>query len=138
GAVASEPPRRFVAMTLGLGLLPDNLNPSQSGRGYEPSLYLKRVEDLRDQVTVVSGSSHPGVTGGHRAEASILTANPVGGSGGAKNTVSLDQYLAKHLGNHTRFPSLVVSSRGSNSPSYTENGAMIPAEDSPSRLFSQL
>jgi len=138
GSTTSEPPRRFVAMTLGLGLVGDHLNPQQSGRDYEPSRYLKPIQDLRNQVTVVSGASHPGVTGGHRAEASLLTANPGGSSGRAKNTISLDQYLAKYLGHHTRFPSLVLSSRGSNSPAYTENGAMIPAEDSPSRLFTRL
>ncbi|MFG0297617.1 MAG: DUF1552 domain-containing protein, partial [Maioricimonas sp. JB045] len=59
-------------------------------------------------------------------------------SGRAKNSISLDQYMAKYLGHETRFPSLVLSSRGSSSPSYTENGAMIPAEDSPSRLFERL
>ncbi len=134
----STPPQRFVAMTLGLGLLSDNLNPRQSGRNYEPSLYLEQLDDLRDKFTVISGASHPDVSGGHRAEASILTAQPMGSGGQAKNTISLDQYMAKYLGHQTRFPSLVLSSRGTNSPSYTENGSMIPAEDSPSRLFTQL
>ena len=134
----SAPPRRFVSMTLGLGLIGENLNPSEAGFGYTPSRYLTAIDDLRDHFTVISGSSHPGVTGGHRAEASILTANPVGSSGKAKNTISIDQYMAMHLGNETRFPSLVLSSNGSNSPCYTENGAMIPAESSPSRLFSKL
>ncbi|MCA8984875.1 MAG: DUF1552 domain-containing protein [Planctomycetaceae bacterium] len=132
------PPRRFVAMTLGLGLLPENLNPTTAGPGYESSRYLEPLNDLRDQFTVISGCSHPGVTGGHRAEASILTANPVGSSGRAKNTISLDQYMAKYQGHETRFSSLVVSSSGSSSPSYTENGAMVPALDSPARLFSRL
>jgi hypothetical protein len=137
-AAPALPPRRFVAMTLGLGLLPENLFPKESGRDYQPSPYLEPLQDLRDQMTLISGSSHPGVGGGHRAEASILTANPVGSSGRAKNTISLDQYMAKHLGHETRFPSLVVASNGSNSPCYTENGAMIPAETSPSRLFTRL
>jgi len=138
GTEESTAPRRFVAMTLGLGLVGDNLNPTTAGRDYEPSLYLKPLQDLRDRFTVISGSSHPDVTGGHRAEASILTANPVGSSGKAKNSISLDQYMAKHLGDATRFPSLVLSSSGSNSPCYTENGSMIPAQSSPSRLFTQL
>lgn len=138
GTAEQAGPKRFVAMTLGLGLLGENLNPQQAGFGYESSLYLKPLDDLRDRFTVISGSSHPGVTGGHRAEASILTANPVGSSGKAKNTSSLDQHMAKHLGDATRFPSLVLSSNGSNSPSYTENGSMIPAESSPSQLFKKL
>lgn len=131
-------PQRFVAMTLGLGLHADNLNPTEPGRQYAPSRYLKEIDSLRDRFTVISGSSHPDVTGGHRAEACLLTANPGASSGRSKNTISFDQHLAKYLGHQTRFPSLVVSNRGSNSPSYTENGAMVPAEDSPSRLFTQL
>ncbi len=134
----AERPRRFVAMTLGLGLHAENLEPVGVGSDYEPSRYLRPLEDLRDRYTVVTGSSHPGVTGGHRAEASLLTATPVGNAGGGRNTISFDQYLAKHRGHHTRYPSLVLSSRGTNSPSYTENGSMIPAEDSPSRLFRRL
>jgi hypothetical protein len=133
-----KPPKRFVSMTLGLGLLAENLNPAQAGRDYEASRYLKPINDLRDQFTVISGTSHPGVTGGHRAEASLLTANPVGSTGRAKNTISVDQLMAKHLGANTRFPSLVLASNGNNSPSYTDSGAMIPAEDSPSRLFARL
>lgn len=136
GTEESTAPKRFVSMTLGLGLVAENLNPKQAGYDYESSLYLKPVEDLRDRFTIISGSSHPGVGGGHRAEASLLTANPVGSSG--RNTISLDQYMARHLGNETRFPSLVLSSNGTNSPSYTANGSMIPAEDSPSRLFTRL
>ncbi|MBI1372983.1 MAG: DUF1552 domain-containing protein [Phycisphaera sp.] len=134
----AEAPRRFVAMSLGLGLLSENLNPAEPGRDYKPSPYLEALMDIRDRFTVISGSSHPGVTGGHRAEASILSANPEAGSGRGKNTVSIDQYLARRCGGDTRFPSLVLASSGGNSPSYTENGAMIPAEDSPSRLFQHL
>ena len=131
-------PKRFVAMTLGLGLVSENLVPKQDGADYRPSPYLEPISDLRDKFTVVSGSSHPGVKGGHRAEASILTAQPMSASGGARNTISVDQLLAKHLGNATRFPSLVLTTDGSTSPSYTENGAMIPPEESPSRMFARL
>lgn len=137
-ATSKTTPRRFVAMTLGLGLHAENLNPTQPGRDYEPSLYLKQLADLKNSYTVISGSSHPGVTGGHRAEASLLTAAPMSASAASKNTVSLDQLLAKHLGDKTRFPSLVLGLAGTSSPSYTENGAMIPAIDSPAQLFTQL
>lgn len=133
-----ESPKRFVAMTLGLGLLADNLNPKEAGRDYTPSRYLEPLGDLREQLTVVSGTSHPGVSGGHRAEASLLTANPVGSSGRAKNTISLDQFMAKHLGNETRYSSIVVGSSGTSSPSYTDNGAMVPALDSPAKIFELL
>ena len=137
-AAGETSPRRFVAMTLGLGLHGPNLNPSTTGRDYTPSSYLESLQDIRDRFTVISGTSHPGVTGGHRAEASILSANVLAPVGRGKNSISLDQFMAKHCGNHTRFPSLVLSSSGSNSPSYTEQGSMIAAESSPSRLYMQL
>ncbi len=135
---ATSAPRRFVAITLGLGLHAEYLNPTDAGADYQPSMYLKHVDDLRKHYTVISGSSHPGVSGGHRAEASLLTAAPMSASAQSRNTISVDQLLAKHLGDKTRFPSLVLGLSGSNSPSYTENGAMIPAIDSPAELFTRL
>lgn len=135
---APTTPRRFVSVSLGLGLLPDNLFPSNGGKDYEASRYLQPLQDIRDKFTVVSGCSHPGVSNGHRAEASILTATPIGNSGSARNTISVDQLLAKNLGNQTRFPSLVLSTSGTQSPSYTDTGSMVPAQDSPAELFAQL
>ena len=137
-AADPAPPRRFVALTLSLGLLGENLFPTESGRDWKPSRYLEPLADLRDRLTLVSGASHPGVSGGHRAEASLLTAAPMSGSAQTKNTESLDQLLARHFGHQTRFPSLVLGLGGANSPSYTENGSMIPAETSPAKLFTRL
>lgn len=137
-SVAHQPPRRFVAVTLALGLHGPNLNPTTAGRNYTPSPYLSHIDDLRDEMTVVSGASHPGVSGGHAAEGSILTAAPFSRNAAFKNSVSIDQYMAKHQGHHTRFPSLVLNINGTNSASYTDSGSMIPAEESPSRVFNQL
>ncbi|MEW4452420.1 DUF1552 domain-containing protein [Bremerella sp. JC817] len=138
GPEEQKTPRRFVAMTLGLGLHAENLNPEKAGRDYKPSPYLEKLQDIREKFTVISGSSHPHVSGGHRAEASLLSATPMGSGAQSRTTISVDQLLAKHMGHHTRFPSLVLSSAGNASPSYTENGSMIPAESSPARLFMQL
>jgi hypothetical protein len=135
---AVRPPRRFVAMSLGLGLVAENLNPADAGPGYTPSRYLTALQDLRDRFTVVSGTSHPGVSGGHRAEASLLTAAPMTSAAKSHNTISIDQLLAKHLGGATRFPSLVLGLSGTNSPSYTETGSMIPAVNSPAQVFTRL
>src|SRR5436305_12895065 len=75
-AADEEPPRRFVAMTLALGLYADYLFFKEAGRGYQPSRYLAGIDDLREQFTIVSGSSPPGVSGGHRAEAVVLSPAP--------------------------------------------------------------
>jgi len=132
------PPRRFVSFTLSLGLHGPNLNPVDTGRGYTPSYYLSHIPDVLDDMTIISGSSHPGVSGGHKAEGSILTGAPHSRSAVFKNSVSIDQELAKHLGHQTRFPSLTLNVTENNSPSYTDNGSMIPAENSPSQLYKKL
>ncbi|MFN7560137.1 MAG: hypothetical protein ACK5TH_00035, partial [Prosthecobacter sp.] len=51
--------KRFVGMSLALGLHNPNLVPQGSGREYEPSRYLAGRQDLRDDFTGVSGSAHP-------------------------------------------------------------------------------
>ncbi len=130
--------KRFVGVSLALGLHNPNLVPEGSGRDYKPSRYLAGIQDLREDFTVVSGSSHPGVTGGHTAEGSIFSACPNARGATSRNTISLDQLMAKHLGHETRFPSLVLNTNSQTSPSYTENGSMIPAENSAMRLFTRL
>ena len=134
----TKSPKRFVAVTLGLGLVAKNLFPEKAGLQHGSSRYLKPLDNLKDRMTILSGVSHPGVKGGHRAEASILTATAMGSAGRATNTISIDQLMAKHLGEATRFPSLVLNTSGVSSPSYTESGAMIPPRRSPRTLFDQL
>ncbi len=136
-SAATSSPRRFVGISNALGFHGPNLFPKKSGRDYQTTRYLKPIEDLRDQFTVISGTSHPGVGGGHKAEPCILSAAPYSGSN-FRNTISLDQVMARELGGDTRHPSLVLSSNGTTSTSYTANGSMIPPENSPQRLFAQL
>lgn len=130
--------KRFVSISLTLGLHNPNLVPEGAGLNYKPSRYLAGLDDIRNDFTVVSGSSHPGVTGGHTAEGSILSACPNQRGTTSRNTISLDQLMAKQLGHETRFPSLVLNTNNQSSPSYTENGSMIPAENSAMRLFTRL
>jgi hypothetical protein len=138
-AAAGQPKaKRFVGMSLTLGLHNPNLVPTEGGKDYKPSRYLQSLQDMRQHFTVISGSSHPGVTGGHTAEGSIFTACPNQRGTTSRNTISLDQHMAKHLGHQTRFPSLVLNTNSQSSPSYTENGAMIPAENSAMKLFTRL
>jgi hypothetical protein len=137
-AAPSTNAKRFVSVSLALGLHGPNLVPKGTGRSYQSSRYIKAIEDLRNDFTVISGTSHPGVTGGHTAEGSILTACPNARGSTSRNTISLDQLMAKHLGHTTRFPSLVLNTNSQTSPSYTENGAMIPAENNAMRLYTKL
>ncbi|MEW4490879.1 DUF1552 domain-containing protein [Thalassoglobus sp. JC818] len=132
-------PRRMICICNNLGLHRPFYMPEQSGRDYQPSRYLKLLDQFRDDYTVFSGVSLPSVDGGHIAEKSFLTGAPHPGSGSFKNSISLDQLAADYIGRETRFPSLVLSGRGgSNSISWTRSGVPIPGEARPSRVFEKL
>jgi hypothetical protein len=45
--------KRFVGVSLALGLHNPNLVPEGAGRDYQPSRYLKSIQDLREDFTVV-------------------------------------------------------------------------------------
>ncbi|MCY2964193.1 MAG: DUF1552 domain-containing protein [Planctomycetota bacterium] len=135
-----QSPRRMVAIETNMGILPQYFFPAKPGRDYELSPYLERLARHRDNLTVFSGVSHPGVTGGHTAERCFLTGTPHPDRGGFRNGISLDQFAAEQLGNRTRYPSLVlaVSSEGNSTLSYTRSGAPISSERSPRKLFERL
>ena len=140
-ADAPEPPRRFLGVCNNLGLLPDQFFPTAAGREYAPSPYLKLLDAHRADFTVFSGVSHPDVDGGHPADNCFLTAAPHPSSGGFRNTISLDQYIAERVGHRTRFPSLTLGvnvSPGLRSLSWTGAGVLIPCEGQASAVFRRL
>jgi hypothetical protein len=135
------PPRRMLAVCNNLGLVPEKFFPEQAGRDYKLSPYLEELSDNRDEFTVFSGVSHPDVDGGHPADNCFLTAAPHPGSGGFRNTISLDQFAAERIGHLTRFPSLTLGvnvQQGLRSLSWTGTGALIPCEEKPSEVFKRL
>lgn len=132
-------PRRMVCIQTNQGIMPQFFFPETAGRDYELTSYLKLLAAHRDQFTVFSGVSLPGVTGGHQAEKCFITGTPHPDQNGFRNEISLDQYAAEHIGNRTRHPSLVLAMTTEGSTlSYTRNGSPIPAERSPRRLFHKL
>lgn len=139
-AAEVESPRRMVAINTNLGILGEHFYPETTGHDYKLTPYLEPLADYRDQFTVISGCSHPEVTGGHSAEVSFLTAAPHPGTPSFRNTISLDQYAAERMGRPTRVSSLplVVAKRGNQSLSFTSSGVMLPAENSPAAVFKAL
>ncbi len=134
-------PRRMLAVCNNLGLVPDYFFPKQSGRNYTPSPYLELLAEHKNDFTVFSGVWHPDVDGGHPADNCFLTAAPHPGSGGFRNTISLDQFIAERLGPLTRFPSLTLGvnvQRGQRSLSWTGSGVLIPCEEKASDVFRRM
>ena len=138
-AKADAAPKRFVAMNAGLGFHAPNFIPAEAGANYKAPVYLQKLEQHRKDFTVFSGLSHPNSNGanGHTSELTWLTSAPRPGLAGFKNTISLDQLMAKHIGAATRFPSMTVGARGS-SLSWTANGVQIPVQTHPTKIFRQL
>src|ERR1051325_1119430 len=134
-------PRRFFGICNNLGLLPDQFFPKKSGRDYELSPYLEVLKEHRSDFTVFSGVSHPDVDGGHPADNCFLTAAPHPGSGGFRNTLSLDQYIAERIGHLTRYQSLTLGvnvQQGQRSLSWTGSGVLIPCEEKAADVFGRM
>jgi Protein of unknown function (DUF1552) len=135
---AAALPRRMVAMNFGLGLHGPNFFPRETGHGYTLTPYLESLgKDLRDEFTVISGTSHPEVTLGHASDSTFLTAARQPGAPSFRNTISLDQLLVEKLKPDTRFQSLSLGTR-SGTISFSRSGVLIPLETKPSAIFAKL
>lgn len=138
---AAEAPRRMLLISNNLGVLPWPFFPKESGADYAASPYLKALEDFRSDFSVFSGLSHPAVAGGHSTENCFLTGAKDPTGSGFRNTISLDQFAIEKLGQRTRFPTLnlgVNINRANRSLSWTRDGVLLPAEDSPASLFRKM
>jgi hypothetical protein len=138
-ATDSASPKRFVAMNASLGFHAPYLFPQEAGPIGATTPYLKELKDHLRDLTLFSGLSHPSQNGnnGHASTMTWLTSAQRPGLAGFKNTLSLDQLMARQIGVATRFPSLTLGTR-SQSLSWTANGVPLPAMTSPSKLYQQL
>lgn len=136
---ASSAVPRFIAMNASLGFHAGHLFPEASGSDYKLTPYLEKLKDHRNDFTIFSGLSHANQNGnnGHASEMTWLTSAQRPGLAGFKNTISLDQLIARHLRGKTRVPYMALSTRGA-SLSWTSNGVQIPSQHSPAKLFKAL
>ncbi|MCS6850066.1 MAG: DUF1552 domain-containing protein [Gemmataceae bacterium] len=137
GAAGQVGPRRMVLIGRPLGLHGPFFFPEQTGRNYEPSRYLKILQEHRDHFTVFSGMSHR-YPAGHFAEVALFTGvSPelVRGPSDIRNGISLDQEVAGHLVGETRFACLVL---GGGDVSWNRRGVRVPAQTRATQVFRQL
>jgi len=138
GAPSKASPKRMIAINQDLGFIPKLFFPEASGSTYAMSPYLEKIAAHREQFTVFSGLSHPGVDGGHRADKTFLTAAPHPGRASFRNSISLDQVLANEVGHETRFRSLPLGINDARSLSYTQAGVEIPTIKSAAELYKKM
>jgi hypothetical protein len=122
--------------------LPNGVNPAgyqivDAGKDYRFSKALKPLEKHRANITPISGLYHPnGLGKAHDCSNTWLT--------GAKhdanhrNTISVDQLMARVTEAHTRFSSLQLSSERRRSLSWTADGVALPVESNPGVVFRRL
>lgn len=133
---AQQRPPRLVLIGQPLGMYGPNFFPENPGRDYQPSRYLKQLQPHRDQFTVFSGTSHH-YAAGHFAEVGIFTgvAPELIRDKDIKNGISLDQEAASHIGNQTRFSSLIL---GGGDVAWNRRGVRIPSESRATQVFKKL
>lgn len=135
-AEAAKSPRRMLLVGRPLGMYSQFFFPEKAGRDYEPSRYLKVLQPHRDRFTVFSGLSHR-YPAGHFAEVGLMTGvhpDHIRPSE-IRNTISLDQEAASHVGSQTRFASLVV---GGGDAAWNRRGVRVPAQQRATQVFKQL
>lgn len=155
--LAVSTPKRFLSVYhpdgVGLPLKSDpawkdwSWFPRGGERDFELTKVLDVLQPLRDEITIYSGLSHPAArtVHGHSNADQYLTGADIGGHGPYKNTVSVDQVYAAHVGEFTRHSSLVMSTnggvggpRGAQTQSFNSEGRPIPAMNRPKEIFDML
>jgi len=152
---SKQPARRLCSVMFPYGIaVPKDDHPERDwgwfprgeGRDYKLTNVLKPLEPLMDNVSIFGGLSHPDcrAMNGHDTGDTFLTGSRLT-DGVYKNTVSLDQVAAQHLGHLTRHPSLTLSTDGGVGPrtrsttlSYSLKGQPIPALSDPKQIFNRL
>ncbi len=121
--------------------------PHGGGNDFKFTKCLDPLAPYRDDLTILSGFSHPAARAihGHSNADQFLTGGATGPSGTYRNSVSLDQEYAAHIGDQTRIASLVLSTdggtgtpRGAHTLSFNQSGRAIQAEHRPKRIFDKL
>lgn len=134
--VTTAAPKRTLLVTRPLGMYAPYFFPENAGKNYTPSRYLKLLEAHRGKFTVFSGMSHR-YGAGHYAEVALMTGvhpERVRPSD-IRNSVSLDQEIAAHIGGETRFASLVL---GGGAMAWNHRGVRVPANQRATSVFRQL
>lgn len=150
----STPPKRFGFLFFGDGIHPPEWWSKGNGSEMELGPAFASLENVKHKVNIFHGLQHPGnVLGGHaKGAAGILTGIQPQGGRTIRAAVSMDQLLAKRLGDDTVLPSLVLacerpvsgfhessySMMYSSHVSWSSPVSPVPAELYPSLAFDSL
>jgi Protein of unknown function (DUF1552) len=109
-ATAANPQRRFGAIFVPLGERPGYWTPKTVGENFELNTILQPLEAFRDHLTVVSELCNP--IDGHACTVAAWLSGSIPKMTIAENVhigVTIDQVIAKQIGQDTVFPSLELA-----------------------------
>ena len=149
-------PRRFGVVYVPNGIAMSHWTPETEGAGFEITRILQPLAGFQDRMLVLSGMYGPPPNGGFHANASTrfltgLSAMP--SEYELQAGISIDQYIARSLGQETQLASLEVALDGhdvsgscdvgfacaySNTISWRTPTAPLPMENNPRALFERL
>src|SRR5262245_59859452 len=148
---------RFGAMYVPHGATMYKWTPEKDGANFEFSEILQPLEPFKNYVTVVSDMSHPAAYGSgsatanhNRSAAAFLTGAHALEGPRAVLGVSVDQVIAKRVGQDTPLPSIEMAIEGStlscdglscayrNTISWQNETAPLPMQNSPQVVFERL
>jgi len=153
-APASPKPKRFCAFFFGNGVSLTkptdptsdwNWFPRTDGADYKFTKSLETLSGHRGDLTIFGQLSHPSSRQlvGHNTGDVWLSGADIRQN--LNNSISIDQFIARDYGQHTRIPSLVLSSHGGTGMKsrattipFDQQGRAIPAESNPRSIFERL
>ena len=154
---AASPKMRFGAVYIPHGAIMDQYRPKAEGSGFEFTPILKPLEPFKDSVVVISNLDRPGDDDSHATASAAWLSGAI-----AKKTegqdfhlgTTIDQVIAKQIGQETAFPSLEVATEdfagyvGGCSPAYAcaymntiawaSPTSPVPMEINPRVVFERL
>ncbi|MCA9175793.1 MAG: DUF1552 domain-containing protein [Planctomycetales bacterium] len=107
----AAPPKRFAFLFFGDGIHPPQWWAKGKGTSFELGEAFASLESVKQKLAVINGLQHPGnVVGGHaKGAAGILTGVQPKGGREIRAAISLDQLLARQVGDQTSLPSMVLA-----------------------------
>lgn len=123
--IKKKSPKRLLIFQQALGYLSENYFPKKEGKLDILPEYFEEFEAVKNNLTVLSGVSHPGLVGSnHYAVSSYLTGHPPAAFGGS-NKISIDQLIIDKLNLNLRQDVLRMCTIDE-SISYDRQGRKIP------------
>ena len=155
-STAAAPVRRFGVVYVPNGMAMKNFTPATEGAGFEFTRILQPLEPFRDQLHVLTGlNAVPSNAGVHASAATrfLTGVTPARTESDLRADVSVDQLIARDLGQYTQLASLELamdsrdvsgscdvgfSCQYTNTISWRSETTPLPMENNPRVVFERL